>query len=373
MQMDHSVRESSSAGDGGRAKNMTTAASFQIQYSQFIDASGQEVAPLPPSLDDDSLVEFYRDMVFCRAFDKKAVALQRTGRLSTYAPLIGQEAIDVGIARALKPTDVFIPYYRNAGAQILRGVSMVEQFLYFGGNERGCDFKELAEDFPTQINLSTQTPHAVGVAMAIKLRREQRAAVTTIGDGASSKGDFYEAMNLAGVWQVPLVFVAINNGWAISVPYESQTAAKTLAQKAIAAGIESEQVDGNDVVAVHDGMRRALDRARSAEGPYLIDLKTYRLGDHTTADNASRYRADEEVSAAWKKDPIARLRMYLLARSLWDKSQEEAVLEDAGRRIDSAADTYLAIESPRAVEMIDHLFETLPHDLERQREILENL
>ena len=276
---------------------MTTAATFQIQYSRFIDSSGQEVAQLPPSIDDDSLVEFYRDMVFCRAFDKKAVALQRTGRLSTYAPLIGQEAIDVGIAHALEPTDVFLPYYRNVGAQILRGVSMVEQFLYFGGNERGCDFKKLAEDFPTQ------TPHAVGVAMAIKLRREQRAAVTTIGDGASSKGDFYEAMNLAGVWQVPLVFVAINNGWAISVPYESQTAAKTLAQKAIAAGIGSEQVDGNDVTAVHDGMRRALDRARSGEGPYLIDMETYRLGDHTTADNASRYRPDEEVSAAWKEDP----------------------------------------------------------------------
>ena len=352
---------------------MKTVASFKIQYTQFLDQEGKEVRPFPPEITDAQLAEYYRDMVFCRVFDKKAVALQRTGRISTYAPLIGQEAVDVGIAHAMQRDDVFLPYYRNTGTQILRGVSLIETLLYFGGDERGTAFKEIRQDFPTQINLSTQTPHAVGVAMAMKLQGEPHVAVTTIGDGACSKGDFYEAMNLAGVWGAPVLFIAMNNQWAISVPYESQTAAETLAQKAIAAGIGSEQVDGNDVVAVYDGVGRALALIREGKGPYLIELKTYRLGDHTTADNASRYRPDKEVSEAWKRDPIARLRAYLSARGLWTKDQEEKLLTEMDQRIEEAVEQYLAIEAPRAAGMVEHLFAELPPDLETQRKILDGM
>ncbi len=352
---------------------MTSIASFELKYTQFLDSEGREVLPLPSQLTDSQLREFYRDMVLCRAFDRKAVALQRTGRISTYAPLLGEEAVDVGIAHAMKGDDVFLPYYRNTGTQILRGVTLVEELLYYGGNERGSEFSQPDQDFPAQINLSTQTPHAVGVAMAMKLRRESRVAVTTIGDGACSKGDFYEALNLAGVWRAPVLFVAMNNQWAISVPYRFQTAAATLAQKAIAAGVESEQVDGNDVIAVYERLNRALELIRTEGVPYLVELKTYRLGDHTTADNASRYRSDEDVSKAWRKDPIARLRTYLSGRSLWAKEQEEALVRDVNRRIDSAVERYLAIGAPRAVEMIDYLFAELPEDLKRQRALLEEM
>ncbi len=349
---------------------MTTIASFAIEYFQFLNPEGREASPFPEDISDSQLLAFYRDMVFCRVFDKKAVALQRTGRISTYPPLLGEEALDVGIAHAMNERDVFLPYYRNTGTQILRGVSLEEELLYYGGNERGCDFSTPKQDFPTNINLSTQVPHAVGVAMAMKLRDEPHAAVTTIGDGACSKGDFYEALNLAGVWQAPVLFVAMNNQWAISVPYEAQTAAATLAQKAIAAGVGSEQVDGNDVIAVFERTRTALERIRSEGGPYLLELKTYRLGDHTTADNASRYRDDDEVTEAWQRDPIARLRSYLSAHELWTKDQEEALLRDANRRIEHAVEAFLDVEQPAAVEMIDHLFAELPKALQWQRDVL---
>jgi 2-oxoisovalerate dehydrogenase E1 component alpha subunit len=345
-----------------------TVARFEIRYSRFLDPKGNAVRPLPDfAADRAELVALYRAMVLARAFDAKAVALQRTGRLGTFPSALGQEAVAIGIAAAMRKDDVFLPAFREHGAQLWRGVSLVELFLFWGGDERGSDFAVAREDFPICVPVGTHAPHAVGVALAFKLRREKRVAVCAFGDGATSKGDVSEALNIAGVWRLPLVFVVNNNRWAISVPVARQTAAETLAQKAIAAGIDGEQVDGNDVIAVREAVARAVAKARSGGGPHLIEALTYRLSDHTTADDARRYRSDSDVSPHWGEDPITRMRNRLVGRSMWGKGDEEGLLAEVSAEVDKAAETYLATPPQGPATIFDFTYETLPKDLVEQR------
>jgi pyruvate dehydrogenase E1 component alpha subunit len=318
--------------------------------------------------DGERLIAVYRAMTLTRCFDTKAIALQRTGRLGTYASSLGQEAVAVGIASAMRPEDVLLPSFREHGAQLWRGVTSYELFLYWGGDERGSDFAGPRQDFPVSIPVASHAPHSVGVALAFKLRGEKRVAVCVLGDGATSKGDFYEAINFAGVWQLPVLYVIANNQWAISVPRAAQTAAQTLAQKAVAAGIAAERIDGNDVVAVADATERALARARAGEGPSLIEAVTYRLGDHTTADDASRYRDDAEVSRHWAEEPLSRLRQYLAAQGLWSSHQEETLLAQCTAEIAGAAERYLATPPEPPEAMFDHLYAVLPPSLAAQRD-----
>jgi pyruvate dehydrogenase E1 component alpha subunit len=245
---------------------------------------------------------------------------------------------------------------------------MVELFLFWGGDERGSDFAEVHQDFPICVPVGTHAPHAVGVALAFKLRREKRVAVCAFGDGATSKGDVAEALNMAGVWRLPLVFVINNNHWAISVPVGQQTAAATLAQKAIAAGFEGEQVDGNDVVAVREAVGRAVAKAREGGGPHLIEALTYRLSDHTTADDARRYRSDSDVSPHWAEDPINRLRNFVVGRGTWAKADEERLLAEVSAEVEKAADTYLATPPQGPETIFDFTYKILPKDLAEQRE-----
>ena len=347
---------------------MVQTAAPSVSPARFIDPAGAAVRPLPAfARDPAELIRLYRAMVLTRAFDAKAVALQRTGRLGTFASSLGQEAVAVGAAAAMRPEDVFVPSFREQGGQLWRGVTAIELLTYWGGDERGSDFKVPREDFPGAIPVASHAPHAVGAALAFKLRGEPRAAVCILGDGATSKGDFAEALNIAGVWKVPAVFVINNNGCAISVPVERQTAAETLAHKAVAAGIAGERADGNDVVAVRDAVDRALARARAGGGSGLIEAVTYRLGDHTTADDASRYRDDALVSARWREEPIRRLREYLTGIGQWSREKEEALLATVGEQIEAAATAYLAMP-PRSPEtMFDHAFARLPGDLAAQR------
>jgi len=346
----------------------TTVARFEIRYSRFLDPKGNAVRPLPDfAADRAELVALYRAMVLARAFDAKAVALQRTGRLGTFPSALGQEAVAVGLASAMREDDVFLPAFREHGAQLWRGVSLVELFLFWGGDERGSDFAVPREDFPICVPVATHAPHAVGVALALKLRRQLRVAVCAFGDGATSKGDVAEALNIAGVWRLPLVFVVNNNRWAISVPVAQQTAAETLAQKAIAAGIEGEQVDGNDVIAVREAVARAVAKARSGGGSHLIEALTYRLSDHTTADDARRYRSDSEVSPHWGEDPITRLRNHLVGRGIWAKADEEGLLAEVSAAVDKAAETYLATPPQEPETIFDFTYETPPKDLAEQR------
>ena len=323
----------------------------------FLDTAGQPVRELPVSARNrETLVALYSAMVRTRTFDTKAISLQRTGRLGTYASSLGQEAIAVGIASAMTKEDVFLPSFREHGAQLWRGVSLEELFLYWGGDERGNDFASARQDFPVCIPVASQFPHAAGVALAIVQKGEPGVAVVVGGDGATSKGDFYEALNVVGAWTLPVVFVIANNQWAISVPRVDQTRARTLADKAMAAGIPGEQVDGNDVIAVREATERALTRARSGKGGTLIECLTYRLGDHTTADDASRYREDEEVSPHWSKEPLIRLRAYLVAQHGWTKEDEEALLRDCRDQIEKAAETYLATPPQSAGAMFEFLY-----------------
>ncbi|MFZ5790054.1 MAG: pyruvate dehydrogenase (acetyl-transferring) E1 component subunit alpha [Pseudomonadota bacterium] len=313
------------------------------------------------------LIALYRAMVLTRSFDTKAIALQRTGRLGTYASSLGQEAVAVGVASAMQEDDVLLPSFREHGAQLWRGVSLYELFLYWGGDERGSDFAGPRQDFPVSIPVASHVPHAVGVALAFKLRGERRAAVCLLGDGATSKGDFYEAINFAGVWRLPVLFVINNNQWAVSVPRSAQTAAETLAQKAVAAGIPGEQVDGNDVIAVRDAAERALKQTREGGGATLIEAVTYRLGDHTTADDASRYRDDAEVSRHWAEEPVTRLRQYLSAEGAWSPQDEEQLLAACAAEVEAAAEKYLATPPAPPEAMFDHLYATLPSSLASQR------
>ncbi|MFO0996948.1 MAG: pyruvate dehydrogenase (acetyl-transferring) E1 component subunit alpha [Alphaproteobacteria bacterium] len=348
---------------------MTTVASFTITYSRFLDPDGAVTQALPDfARDPSALRRLYRAMILTRAFDSRALALQRTGRLGTYPSSLGQEAVAVGLADPMRAEDVLVPSFREHGAQLLRGVTATELFLYWGGDERGSDFASAREDFPVAVPVGSQAPHAVGVALAFALRGESRVAVCVFGDGATSKGDVYEAMNLAGVWRLPVVFVINNNQWSISVPRSAQSASATLAQKAVAAGFQGKQVDGNDVIAVRCAVGSAIERARGGGGPTLIEAVTYRLADHTTADDARRYRDDAEVSRHWKNDPIVRLRRYLTRESGWTRDDEERLLSECGRAIDEAADAYLAMPAQLPSALFDHLHATLPEALVEQRD-----
>jgi len=342
--------------------------SFSIRRTAYLDADGQPRGTLPGLADDvEKLQALYRAMVLTRSFDAKAVALQRTGRLGTYASSLGQEAVAVGLASAMRAEDVLLPSFREHGAQLWRGVSMVELLQFWGGDERGSDYQGPRQDFPVCIPVASQFPHAAGVATAFVLRDEPRVAVVVGGDGATSKGDFYEALNVVGVWQLPAVFVINDNQWAISTPRDRQSAAETLAQKAIAAGLPGEQVDGNDVIAVHDAVSRAVAQARAGAGGSLIECQTYRLADHTTADDASRYRDDSEVAAHWAEEPLLRLRAYLTAQGTWTEDDETALLRSFDEMVEEAATQYLALPPAPPASIFDHMFAALPEDLRRQR------
>ena len=347
---------------------MTTVATFEIGYTQFVNPEGEPTQPLPDFAQEPAaLIALYRAMVLARAFDAKAIALQRTGKIGTFASALGQEAVGVGVASAMRPEDVLVPSYRDHPAQFLRGVTMTESLLYWGGDERGSGFAGPRHDFANCVPIATQVCHAVGAAYAFKLRREPRAAVCLLGDGGTSRGDFYEGLNMAGVWQVPMVLIVNNNQWAISVPRSMQSAAQTLAQKAIAAGIEGRQVDGNDIIAVRHATDEALAKARAGGGPTLIEALTYRLGDHTTADDATRYRNAETVRQQWQFEPIARLRNYLARSGTWDKGKEEALQSECAEQVSRAVDDYLAVPAPGPDAMFDFLYATLPAALEEQR------
>lgn len=346
-------------------------ASFEIRLTRFIDAEGQALAALPAfAHDGNELRRMYRVMCETRAIDRKAVSLQRTGQLGTYASSLGQEAIGTAIGLALKPEDVLIPAYRDYAAQFLRGAPPETTFLYWAGDERSMLFPEGTpshHDFPFCVPIATQVPQAVGVAYAFKLRGEPHVALASCGDGATSKGDFYEAISSAKVWNLPLVFMVSNNQWAISLPRSRQTGAQTIAQKAIAGGMPGEQVDGNDVIATRFVLERALEAARTGQGPRLIEAISYRLHDHTTADDARRYRSEEEVKEAWTRCPIKRLRAYMEAQSLWSEADEAQLAAEVAEKAESVARAYLATPPQAPESIFDHLYARLPSQYQWQR------
>lgn len=352
---------------------MTVVAKFEVEFIQFLDKDGHPTQPLPKFAEDiNTLIAMYRTMQIARIMDSKAVNLQRMGKMGTYPSSLGQEAVGVGLGYAMRKDDVFVPYYRDQGAMIVRGVTVTEILNYWGGDERASNYKsEIAkEDFPIAIPVGSQCLHAAGVAFAMHYHKQKRAVVCGCGEGGTSKGDFYEAMNFAGVYNSPVVFLVNNNQWAISVPRSLQTHAKTIAQKAIAAGIEGIQVDGNDVIAVREVVEKSLHKAREGKGPTLIEAVTYRLCDHTTADHAKRYWDEAEVKTAGGLEPITRLKKYLIAQNAWSEEQDKKLIEECTAEVDKAVADYLAIKPAAKTDMFDYLYATLPEELIEQREQL---
>jgi pyruvate dehydrogenase E1 component subunit alpha len=291
------------------------------------------------------------------------VRLQRQGRIGTFAPIKGQEASQIGSAFALRRADWMVPSFRETAAMIWRGWPIEKLLLFFAGHVEGGRPADDQHDLPITIPVSTQLPHAVGLAYAAQYRGDDVVVMAYFGDGATSEGDFHEAMNFAGVWHVPVVFVCQNNQWAISVPLKKQTHSRTIAQKALAYGLPGIQVDGNDVLAVYAAAREAVDRARAGDGPTLIECVTYRLSVHTTADDPSKYRSEEEVTMWEKKDPLTRFRAYLEKRGLLESDIESRI--DA--EIAEAVQRFEATPPPDPLTMFDHAYAELPPDLEAQR------
>jgi 2-oxoisovalerate dehydrogenase E1 component alpha subunit len=343
-------------------------ARFEISYRQILNATGEVVAPLPEFANNpDTIKELYRVMVLARLFDKKAIALQRTGKMGTYAPINGQEAISTAIGHAMRADDIFIPYYRDYAAQVQRGVRMSDILSYWGGDERGSDFN--SKDLPICVPIASQCLHAAGIAFSFNYRNEDKVAVVCIGDGGTSEGDFYEAINVAGAWNLPVVFVINNNRWAISVRTDQQTATETLAQKAISAGIEGIQVDGNDILATRQTIGEAISKARAKKGPTLIEALTYRLSDHTTADDATRYQPQQEVINATAAEPIIRFKKYLEKNLNWTEKDEQDLHEKCKNEIDKEVTVYLNREKQPISSIFDYHYAELPEYLIEQRAI----
>jgi 2-oxoisovalerate dehydrogenase E1 component alpha subunit len=354
---------------GQECHRLNVVAQFEIPYYQYLSETSTEISKLPDfALNRKHLLQLYRFMVLIRTFDNKAIALQRTGKLGTYPSTRGQEAVFVGIGAAMAPNDVLVPYYRDVGALIQRSAKLSDILLFWGGDERGNCYSGKGMDLPYSVPVGGQPLHAAGIATAIQIKQQKRAVLTVCGDGATSQGDFYEALNLAGCWKLPLVFVINNNQWAISVPRQAQSGAKTLAQKAIAAGIRGEQVDGNDVIAVQARVQTALENARENQQPTLIEAISYRHSDHTTADDATRYEAKEQREQAWTKEPINRLRLYLENIGIWSANDEFVLQTETAAEVDKEVETYLNAAAQPAQTIFDYLYQQLPEIYLEQRE-----
>ncbi len=334
---------------------------------QILDEEGQVRPGAEPALAPAELRRIYEIMVLARTADAKALKLQRQGRMGTYASSLGHEACQIGTAFPLRPEDYFFPYFRDLGAYLTLGYPLADYYHYWMGNEAGLRTPDGLNLFALAIPVASQIPHAVGAALAAKLRKKTGAAVCTFGDGATSEGDFHEGLNFAGVFRTANVFVCYNNQWAISTPRSRQTASETIAQKAGAYGFPGVQVDGNDVLAVIASVREALDRARAGGGPTLIEAVTYRMGHHTTSDDATRYRTEEEVKAWEPRDPLRRLRIYLRSRGLSDEASEKGVLDAATNAVEKA----VAEAESRPPATVDDLFaytyKNMPPALAEQR------
>jgi len=345
---------------------------YHVEYLSVLDEEGRLDQALEPKIPDDLLFKLNKAMVLGRRFDERLLSLQRQGRIGTFAPITGQEASQLGAVAPLVAGDVMAPSFRETAAQVYRGTPLETILLAFGGyNEAALLVKE-GKDLPVAVPVSSQTPHAVGIAWGMKYRKQQNVVMTFFGDGGTSEGDFHEGMNFAAVYKVPLVFVCQNNQWAISVPRSRQTHSKTIAQKALAYDMPGIQVDGNDVLAVYAAAKEAVDRARAGGGPSLIENVTYRMMMHTTADDPKRYRKDEDVEPWKKRDPIQRFQMYLKSKGLLSDQKIEAleaeVKEEIQKAVEHAEELMKKYSDP--LHMFEHAYAEMPAHLKEQREEL---
>src|SRR3989344_1237352 len=339
---------------------------FDIEYLQIMDENGNVDTELMPNIPDADLKKFYEQMHTIRAFDKKCLALQRQGKLGTYAMVHGQEASQVGTASLLHKEDWMFPSYRESGAMIVRGMPLATLLQYWAGDERGQHIPEGENDFTVAIPIASQIPHAVGAAWAFKYKGTKQASMVYFGDGSTSKGDFHEAMNFAAVFQLPVIFICQNNQSAISLSRNKQTMSATIAQKGIAYNVPSIQVDGNDIFAVLSATAEALERARAGNGPTFIECVTYRISDHTTSDDASRYRSKEEVEEWTKKDPIDRLKKYMESKGIWNQEYQNTVEANASKKVEDAVKQMESVTPQTVDDLFSYVFAEMPPQLKEQ-------
>lgn len=337
---------------------------------RLIEPDGSVLDRLPVTLEE--MRALYADMVEARIFDQKSMAMQRQGRLATYAPFEGQEAAQIGAAAALRSQDWLAATYRDAALNWRAGYPWRLLILGRTGDERGGDVPESVRILPPSITVGGHMIHAVGLAWAEKLKGSDSVALTSFGDGATSEGDFHEAMNFAAVYETPTVFLCQNNGFAISYPISEQTRSETIAAKAEAYGMPSARVDGNDVAAVLAVVREAVDRARAGDGPSLIEAVTFRLGPHTTSDDPGRYR-DEELTEDWRaKDPLVRVRLLLEKARGWSAEWQEEIEESAARKIEDEVAWAEQLAPPEPTDLFDRMFATPTAPLLEQKKTVED-
>jgi pyruvate dehydrogenase E1 component alpha subunit len=345
------------------------AISEKVEYLSILNDKGQLDKELEPDIGEDVLLKLHRAMLLARKFDERILNLQRQGRIGTFAPIKGQEAAQLGTIAHLRPSDWMVPAFRETAAELWRGRSLESIIIYNNGFGEGVDIPEDRNDLPISVPVGSQVIHAVGLGWAAKYRQKDDVAMTYFGDGATSEGDFHEGLNFAAVFQAPVIFVCQNNHWAISVPLAKQTRSKTLAQKALAYGLPGIQVDGNDILAVYAAAQEAVQRARTGGGPTLIECVTYRLAMHTTADDPTRYRSDEEVEKWSQRDPLPRFQKYLSDKGLLSEKKrlevESEIMEEIQTAVDSAEKQMEALGDP--IDMFEHAYAEMPPYLKEQK------
>jgi pyruvate dehydrogenase E1 component alpha subunit len=321
-----------------------------------------------PKIDDEQLLKMYQTMLLARIADVKALQYQRQGRMLTYAPIKGQEAAQVGVIAALDKEDWMVPAFREMAGMMYKGAPLKQLYLYWYGNEEGSHFTPDLRILPISVPIASQINHAAGLAYARKILNKDEVVVAYVGDGGTSHGEFHEGVNFGAVFDVPMIVIIQNNQWAISTPREVQTKAATLAQKAIAYGIEGIQVDGNDPLAMFVATQKAKERALKGEGPTIIEALTYRLGPHTTSDDPTIYRKDEEVAYWEERDPITRFKIYLINKGLWTEEKDEAMQKEY---TDYVNKTFKEVEATGLVPLDDvfvNNYATMHKDLQDQLE-----
>lgn len=341
---------------------------FKVEYLQVLNEDGSVDKKEMPKLSAKQIKELYEMMVLVRTFDEKALVLQRQGRIGSYLQVKGQEASQVGSVYALKDKDWMFPMYRSSGALIARKQPIEVIYQYWGGDERGHISPKEVNNFPMTIPVGTQIAHASGAAWASVIKGSKEVSLVFFGDGATSKSEFHTGLNFAGVYNAPCIFVCENNQFAISTPREKQTHAQTIAQKAIAYGMRGIQVDGNDIFAVYSAVSKAVEDARKGKGPALVECLTYRMADHSTSDDAKKYRKEADVKRWLKKDPVLRLEKYMKKAGLLTEAYKKKVEKDAKQKIEKAVEKYEAAAPAKKDDMFTYMFEEMPEQLKDQYE-----
>lgn len=345
-----------------------------IEYLSILNENAEVDTSLEPILSAEQLKTLYKYMLLTRRLDERMLIMQRQGRLSTFAQTFGHEAVSLGAAFAIKKEDWLVPYYREMAGMLYRGWPPEYFLLYWNGFEEGASPPEGVNDLPFCVPIGSQLAHAVGIGMGIKTRNEKKVVLVFFGDGAASEGDCHEAMNFAAVLNTPVIFICVNNQYAISLPISKQMKAETIAQRAIGYGMDGIRIDGNDILAVYAATKEAVDKARNGGGPTLIEALTYRLAPHTTADDPKRYRNDEEAQPWLKREPLIRFKKYLFDKNILSASEEEKMEAETSQEIKYAVEKEEALargkELSDPLRIFDYLYAQLTPALHKQKEEL---